>query len=80
MPTQLASPLPIAPGRRKLNLVTMPQDLFASLNATLASHSGSQMMDMPAHTIQEDDYTVPAPPPPSPVSFRHEHWATALRR
>ncbi|KAK0720584.1 hypothetical protein B0H67DRAFT_195583 [Lasiosphaeris hirsuta] len=74
MPTQIASPIPIAASRRNLALVTN-QDLFASLNATLASKN-SQLL-APIHTIQEDDYSVPAPPPPSPVSFR-DHWPQSM--
>ncbi|KAK1771037.1 hypothetical protein QBC33DRAFT_555533 [Phialemonium atrogriseum] len=77
MPTQIASPIPIAPGRRALHLV-MPQDLFASLNATLSDKSNQLVT--PSRAIQENDYTVPAPPPPSPVSFRPDHWSTASRR
>ncbi|KAK3360176.1 hypothetical protein B0T25DRAFT_565107 [Lasiosphaeria hispida] len=65
MPTQIASPIPIAASRRNLALITN-QDLFASLNATLASKN-SQLV-APIHTIQENDYSVPAPPPPSPLA------------
>ncbi|KAK0635589.1 hypothetical protein B0T17DRAFT_587051 [Bombardia bombarda] len=80
MPSQIASPIPIsASNRRNLGLVTS-QDLFASLNATLSSKTGhGQHFVTPIHTIQENDYSVPAPPPPSPVSFR-DHWPASLRR
>ena len=73
MPSQVAAPIPISPSRSNVRLVTS-QDLFASLNATLAGKNSQQFA--PVHAIQENDYTVPAPPPPSPVSFRHEHWPT----
>ncbi|KAK5658566.1 hypothetical protein OQA88_1959 [Cercophora sp. LCS_1] len=77
MPTQVASPIPIAaPRRTNLSLIT-GQDLFASINATLASKSSTLVG--PIHTIQENDYSVPAPPPPSPVSF-HNHWPQSIRR
>lgn len=69
MSSQLATPLPITPGRGKLQLLTL-QD-FASLNATLSS-KGVLSSPTPVHDISEHDYTIPAPPPPSPVSFRHD--------
>ncbi|KAK3988646.1 hypothetical protein QBC44DRAFT_329048 [Cladorrhinum sp. PSN332] len=75
--TQIASPIPIpAPrGTRGLNITT--EDLFASLNATLQSKSNQLVT--PIHHIQENDWSVPAPPPPSPVSFR-DHWPSSFRR
>ncbi|KAK0728549.1 hypothetical protein B0T26DRAFT_638927 [Lasiosphaeria miniovina] len=74
--TQVASPIPVPAPRESLAIITS-QDLFASLNATLASKSGQLVT--PIHAIQEDDYSVPAPPPPSPVSFR-DHWPASMRR
>ncbi|KAK4219422.1 hypothetical protein QBC37DRAFT_135585 [Rhypophila decipiens] len=53
------------------------QDLFASINATLASRTGQLVT--PIHTIQENDYSVPAPPPPSPVGYR-DYWPASMRR
>ncbi|KAK4452350.1 hypothetical protein QBC34DRAFT_377360 [Podospora aff. communis PSN243] len=76
MPTQIASPIPISAPRRNLTLIT-GQELFASLNATLASKSNQLVA--PNHTIQENDYAVPAPPPPSPVGYR-DHWPQSIRR
>ncbi|KAK1754791.1 hypothetical protein QBC47DRAFT_403200 [Echria macrotheca] len=76
MPTQIAQPIPISVPRRNLSVITS-QDLFASLNATLASKSNQLVT--PNHSIQENDYSVPAPPPPSPVSF-HNHWPQSIRR
>jgi hypothetical protein len=71
----LAAPIPIpAPRRNNLGLVTT-QELFASLNATLASKT--DQLVTPIHHILEDDYSVPAPPPPSPVSFR-DHWPATM--
>lgn len=64
-------PLPISPARGKLQVLTS-QD-FASLNETLSLQS-AQASPTPIHEISADDYDylIPAPPPPSPVSFRHE--------
>jgi hypothetical protein len=80
MPSQvaapLATPIPIPAQRRNLGLITT-QELFASLNATLASKT--DQLVTPIHHIQEQDYSVPAPPPPSPVGFR-DHWPTSMRR
>jgi len=76
MPTQIASPIPISAPRRNLTLFT-GQELFASLNATLASKSNQPVA--PHHAIQENDYSVPAPPPPSPVGYR-DHWPQSFRR
>ncbi|KAB5572661.1 hypothetical protein GE09DRAFT_1282985 [Coniochaeta sp. 2T2.1] len=73
MPSQIAQPIPIAPGRRLPHLMTS-QDLFASINATLANKNSSPVT--PKDTVGEQDYTVPAPPPPSPVSFRNDHWSS----
>lgn len=65
MPSQLAMPVPVAPGRSSLQVFSS-QDLYASLNNSLASKSAMSV----SYSIQDRDYTVPAPPPPSPVSFR----------
>ncbi|AEO55951.1 hypothetical protein MYCTH_2300311 [Thermothelomyces thermophilus ATCC 42464] len=73
--TPLSAPIPIPPPRRNLGLITT-QELFASLNATLASKSDELVT--PVRHIQEHDYSVPAPPPPSPVSFR-DHWPATMR-
>ncbi|KAK4104238.1 hypothetical protein N658DRAFT_505000 [Parathielavia hyrcaniae] len=71
----LAAPIPIQGSqRRNLGLITT-QELFASLNATLASKT--DQLVTPIHHIQEQDYSVPAPPPPSPVGFR-DHWPTGV--
>ncbi|KAL1836826.1 hypothetical protein VTJ49DRAFT_4607 [Mycothermus thermophilus] len=77
-----ASPIAIpAPSPRRTpnmmglsRLVTAQEELFASLNATLAKNNINGQLDLstPVRHIPENDYTVPAPPPPSPVGFR-EH-------
>ena len=80
MPSQVATPLvapiPIPASRRNLGLITT-QELFASLNETLSSKM--DQLVTPIRHIQEHDYSVPAPPPPSPVSFR-DHWPATMRR
>ncbi|KAM4066091.1 hypothetical protein HRG_000243 [Hirsutella rhossiliensis] len=75
---QVASPLALSTSpRNNLRLMTS-HDLYNSLNATLTS--GDNRPSTPVRRIQEDDYTVPAPPPPSPVSFRADHWHVPARR
>jgi hypothetical protein len=76
MPGQILSPIPVAPPR-KVRLMTTPNDLFTNLNASLATN-GQQAM--PIRSIQERDWDVPAPPPPSPVSFHADHWQRSFRR
>jgi hypothetical protein len=70
---QIVAPIPVSPSKRSGTLEA-PQDLYISLNDTLATKSSKR-----SSTPQVDDYTVPAPPPPSPVSFRPEHWPTSIR-
>ncbi|CAJ2503240.1 Uu.00g106340.m01.CDS01 [Anthostomella pinea] len=76
MPSQIVAPIPITPPRKNMRL-TNPSDLFSSLNATLASKSSQR--SAPIRSIQERDWDVPAPPPPSPVSFHPDHWQRSLR-
>ena len=67
---QLVAPIPISPTQNKLQLhLGTGQDFYTSINKTLANKG-----DRRPSTPQQDDYSVPAPPPPSPVSFRSEHW------
>lgn len=75
MPGSHSSSIQSSP--RSMRLVTS-QDLYTSISATLTSKDNRP--STPVHHIQENDYTVPAPPPPSPVSFRPEHWPTSIRR
>ncbi|KAI0595381.1 hypothetical protein F4775DRAFT_595331 [Biscogniauxia sp. FL1348] len=63
MPSQIAAPIPVTPPRKNVRLLTTP-DLFASLNETLASKDTARAT--PVRSIQERDWDVPAPPPPSP--------------
>lgn len=86
MPSQIFAPVPVAASKHKgLKLLTSA-DLLASLHATLETSSavsygsgGSPFgSEASFYGISEDDYTVPAPPPPSPVSFRNEHWPLTM--
>ncbi|OTA87983.1 hypothetical protein M434DRAFT_80673 [Hypoxylon sp. CO27-5] len=76
MPSQIAAPIPVTPPRKNIRL-SSSTDLFASINATLASKN--IMQATPIRSIQERDWDVPAPPPPSPVSFHPDHWQRTLR-
>ncbi|OAA68669.1 hypothetical protein SPI_00864 [Niveomyces insectorum RCEF 264] len=73
MPSQILAPVPVTPVRKGLKVVTSA-DLFANLSATLATTTPTySSVDARIRTLPEHDYTVPAPPPPSPVGFRKEH-------
>ncbi|CAG7556120.1 uncharacterized protein B0J16DRAFT_72222 [Fusarium flagelliforme] len=76
MPASHTSSIEASP--RNMRLATSQELLYTSINATLSTKTNRP--STPVHHIQEDDYTVPAPPPPSPVSFRPEHWAAPSRR
>ncbi|KAI1251123.1 hypothetical protein MGN70_008184 [Eutypa lata] len=75
MPGQILSPIPVSPSKAR-SLVS-PNDFFKSLNATLESSSSAS--HTPVRAIRENDWDVPAPPPPSPVSFHKDHWQRTLR-
>lgn len=66
---QMATPLPVMPTRGRLQLLTN-QDI-ANLDATLSSKD-LQSSPSPIYDVSPREWDVPAPPPPSPVSFRHE--------
>ncbi|KAI0472859.1 hypothetical protein GGR56DRAFT_676915 [Xylariaceae sp. FL0804] len=67
MPSQIYAPVPVTPPRKSARPAPS-SDLFASLNATLASKESKESMRAnPIRSIQESDWDVPAPPPPSPV-------------
>ncbi|KAI0152937.1 hypothetical protein GGR57DRAFT_469578 [Xylariaceae sp. FL1272] len=76
MPGQLYAPVAVSSARK--NNSSSSSDLFANLNATLESKGNK--LATPVRNIQERDWTVPAPPPPSPVSFHPDHWQYAMRR
>ncbi|KAF3075717.1 hypothetical protein THAR02_09563 [Trichoderma harzianum] len=83
---QIAAPFAIKPSQRANIRLATAQDLYSTLSSCLSPLKGHQQpaipfdtkqgdgSSTPAHRILEDDYTVPAPPPPSPVSFRADRW------
>ncbi|PHH84390.1 hypothetical protein CDD83_2007 [Cordyceps sp. RAO-2017] len=75
---QVASPIALSATQRSSLRLLTSHDLYDSLSATL--NAGDNRPSTPVRRIQEDDYTVPAPPPPSPVSFRADHWHAPPRR
>ncbi|KAF2971270.1 hypothetical protein GQX73_g2305 [Xylaria multiplex] len=77
MPSQIVAPVPVSPPRKGTR-VAGSSDLFASLNASLESKANRP--STPIRSIQERDWDVPAPPPPSPVSFHPDHWQHGLHR
>ncbi|CAK7201162.1 hypothetical protein SEUCBS139899_003865 [Sporothrix eucalyptigena] len=84
MPSQIFTPISVSPQHKGLQVVTSTE-LFASLSArsnstavsTTTSYNGAGntviSTDLPQYAIRDHDYTVPAAPPPSPVSFRNDH-------
>ncbi|KAI8946943.1 hypothetical protein F4801DRAFT_582895 [Xylaria longipes] len=71
MPSQIVAPVPVTPPRKGTRLAGS-SDLIASLSATLEAKDNK--LTTPVRSIQERDWDVPAPPPPSPVSFHPDHW------
>lgn len=69
MPGQIIAPIPIAP-MRKVRLGQPTMDLYG-LNF-------NDLSAAPVRSIQEQDWHVPAPPPPSPIGFRPEHFERSL--
>lgn len=79
MPSAQSSPfaMPQPQSSRGSLRVNSSQDL-CGINASLSSNHMNRP-STPVHHIFEDDYTVPAPPPPSPVSFRPDGWPKSRR-
>ncbi|KAL7950380.1 hypothetical protein V8C42DRAFT_306295 [Trichoderma barbatum] len=86
---QIAAPYAIKPSQRANIRLSTSQDIYSTLSSSLSPLKGHQRpaipfenstmtkggeASAPVHRILEDDYTVPAPPPPSPVSFRADRW------
>ncbi|PKK47413.1 hypothetical protein CI102_8307, partial [Trichoderma harzianum] len=75
---QIAAPFAIKPSQRANIRLATAQDLYSTLSSCLSPLKGHQQSAIPfdtkqgdgsstpTHRILEDDYTVPAPPPPSP--------------
>ncbi|KAI1327277.1 hypothetical protein F5Y16DRAFT_399624 [Xylariaceae sp. FL0255] len=68
MPGQIHAPVAVSPPSSKNSRPAASSDLFASLNATLQSKDNK--LATPVRNIQERDWDVPAPPPPSPYAMR----------
>ncbi|UKZ77950.1 hypothetical protein TrVFT333_005684 [Trichoderma virens FT-333] len=80
--SQIAAPYAIKPSQRANIRLSTAQDIYSSLSSSLSPLKGHQRpaipfdnaamtkegdgSSTPVHRILEDDYTVPAPPPPSP--------------
>jgi len=93
---QIAAPYAIKPSERANIRLLTSQDLYSTLSSSLSPLKGHQQpivpfdnatmtkdgdrSSTPVFRILEDDYTVPAPPPPSPVSFRADRWPTSACR
>ncbi|TFB06486.1 hypothetical protein CCMA1212_002144 [Trichoderma ghanense] len=88
---QIAAPYAIKPSQRANIRLSTSQDLYTTLSSSLSPLKGHQRPAIPFDNamtkevdrsptsgprILEDDYAVPAPPPPSPVSFRADRWPT----
>ncbi|RDA92532.1 hypothetical protein CP533_4180 [Ophiocordyceps camponoti-saundersi (nom. inval.)] len=76
---QVASPMAMSSSQRSNLRILTSHDICNSLHATLSASSDDRP-STPVRRIQEDDYDVPAPPPPSPVSLRADHWHVPARR
>ncbi|PFH60411.1 hypothetical protein XA68_11033 [Ophiocordyceps unilateralis] len=75
---QVASPIAMSSSQRNNLRILTSHDICNSLSATLSA--SDDRPSTPVRRIQEDDYDVPAPPPPSPVSFRADGWHLPARR
>ncbi|KAL5596829.1 hypothetical protein BROUX41_006487 [Berkeleyomyces rouxiae] len=67
----IQAPMP----RRTLHVISSEQ-LFSGVDASLRTEIPSTM---PIREFYGKDYSVPAAPPPSPVSFAHDCMPTAIR-
>ncbi|CAK7240040.1 MAG: hypothetical protein STHCBS139747_001475 [Sporothrix thermara] len=91
MPSQVFTPISVSSQHKGLQVVTstelfasLTNDSNTALNTTTVFASDTSYngvgntvisTDLPQYAIREHDYTVPAPPPPSPISFRNDlHW------
>ncbi|RDL37607.1 Uncharacterized protein BP5553_05040 [Venustampulla echinocandica] len=77
MPSQAKTPIAPIPRRRSpiLTNPTFGQDISLSLSINLNSKAKSPYTFI--NRMDENDYSPPAPPPPSPVNFPAESWNTA---
>ncbi|KAG4419164.1 hypothetical protein IFR04_007665 [Cadophora malorum] len=79
MPSQTPTPLTTPIPRRRSPLLTNTsfgqQDISLCLTSTLNSKAQSPYTFITRDN--ENDYSPPAPPPPSPVNYPSESWSTA---
>ncbi|ATY63724.1 hypothetical protein A9K55_008307 [Cordyceps militaris] len=78
MPSAQAPAPFMHPPQKNALRVPSSLDLFSGISASFSSNN-SKRPATPNHQIFEYDYTVPAPPPPSPVSFRPDCWPKPAR-
>jgi hypothetical protein len=80
MPSQTPTPidLPVPCGRSLLTNTSLSQYVNLCLSQSLDSKAKSPYTFV--SPFEENDYSPPAPPPPSPVNFPSESWSTACRR
>lgn len=79
MPSQAPTPIAIPIPRRRSPLLSNPylgQDIPLYLSSTLDLKAKSPYAFVD-RVGQNDSYSPPAPPPPSPVNFPTESWSTA---
>ncbi|KAF4121065.1 hypothetical protein GMORB2_2551 [Geosmithia morbida] len=65
---QIFAPVPVSPSRHPLKIDTA-NDLYAHLSSSLAGQASSQSTHVRLETPSQEGWSVPAPPPPSPVGF-----------
>jgi hypothetical protein len=78
MPSQTPTPIALPVPRRRSPLLvnaSLGQDVSLFLSNTLNSKAKAPYNFI--SRIDENDYSPPAPPPPSPVNFPSESWSTA---
>ena len=78
MPSQAPTPIALPIPRRRSPLLSnssFGQDIPLCLSTTLDMKAKSPYTFV--DRAGENDYSPPAPPPPSPVNFPTESWSTA---
>lgn len=78
MPSQTPTPIALPIPRRRSPLLSHPsfvQDIPLCLSSTLDLKAKAPYTFI--DRAGQNDYSPPAPPPPSPVNFPTESWSTA---
>ncbi|CAG8949926.1 hypothetical protein HYFRA_00004256 [Hymenoscyphus fraxineus] len=81
MPSQTSTPIAHPIPRRHspvLANASFGQDINLYLSSSLNSKAKSPYTFI--SRMGENDYSPPAPPPPSPVNYPSDSWSTACRR